>query len=152
MVLILLFWIFTVFGIRCRTKRRLPTMWGQLATRCQYSESPLTPCFLGNSGAWEFLSALSSVSLCFEFSDFTVHACLFCILLRPGRFNLDSGNLKKSWGTVGRSDILLLASQAVLAQKVFILVQNKASNVPQCYIGVAVMPFYCTCIGITIII
>lgn len=36
----------------------------------------------------------------------------FCSLLRQGRFNLDLGNLKKSRGTVGKSDILSLASQA----------------------------------------
>ena len=44
---------------------------------------------------------------------------LFRSLLRTGRFNLDLGNLKKSQGTVGRSDIPLLVSQAVkMAQKV----------------------------------
>lgn len=39
--------------------------------------------------------------------------------LETGRFNLDLGNLKKSQGTVGKSDILSLASQAVaVARKV----------------------------------
>ena len=36
---------------------------------------------------------------------------LFCSLSRPGRFYLDLGNLRKSRGAVGRSDIPLLASQ-----------------------------------------
>ena len=59
---------------------------------------------------------------------------LFCSLSRPHGFDLDSGNPKKHRGTVGRSDILLLASRAVVKSlPPFLLVQNKASNLLRRY-------------------
>ena len=61
---------------------------------------------------------------------------LYCTPSRPGRFNLDLGNFKKSQDTVGRPDIPL-ASLAVAAGRVrptFILVRNTGGSLPKCYV------------------
>ena len=90
------------------------------------------------------MEALGKETVLLTASQLDLLWVVFCSLPRPDRFHLDSGNRKKSQrGTAGRSDIPLLVSQAAVVPSPFMLVKNKAGNLPKCY-SKRWSPSYCT--------